>query len=126
MQPLEYVVLQHAVRLDRPVQACARWMERIPLADREALQLDGKPHVARTPSEDALCMATLKHYRRLMPLAQEARKPMFLLAPADGAIGGHMAAVLAYERDFTNLAWRILRSTGEAPPRTTTTGTEGL
>ena len=30
MQPIGYVVLQHAVRLNRPVMAYERWMERIP------------------------------------------------------------------------------------------------
>lgn len=30
MRPAGYVVLQHAVRLDRPVQAYAKWMRRIP------------------------------------------------------------------------------------------------
>jgi len=28
-----------------------------------------------------------------MPLAQEARKPMFTLKAADGAVGGHAKAV---------------------------------
>ena len=32
---------------------------------------------------------TLRNYRSLMPMAQEARKPMFDLSPADGAIGSH-------------------------------------
>jgi len=30
MVPIEYVVMQHAMRLDRPVQAYRRWMVRIP------------------------------------------------------------------------------------------------
>jgi hypothetical protein len=52
-------------------------------------------------------LATLKHYRSLMPLAQEAHKPMFRLRPADGAIGGHAQAVRACHEDFRRLAQAI-------------------
>jgi len=50
----------------------------------------------------------LKDYRSLMPMAQEAKKPMFLLRPADGAIGGHQGAVRQAYDDFKRLATRIL------------------
>ena len=43
-----------------------------------------------------------------MPMAMEARKPMFFLKPADGAIGAHVAAVGDCYRDFETLARRIL------------------
>lgn len=42
-----------------------------------------------------------------MPLAQDALKPMFFLKPADGALGGHMAAVQSCYADFKSLARRI-------------------
>ena len=35
----------------------------------------------------------LKHYRSLMPMAIEARKPIFHLKSADGALGAHIYAV---------------------------------
>jgi cellulose biosynthesis protein BcsQ len=35
MRPVGYVVMQHAVRLDRPVKAYGRWMDRIPAVYRE-------------------------------------------------------------------------------------------
>jgi hypothetical protein len=44
-----------------------------------------------------------------MPLAQEARKPMFELKPADGAIGGHVQAVQDCYRDFRDLARAIAK-----------------
>ncbi len=37
MTPAGYVVLQHAVRLDRPVRAYAKWLDRIPTVYREAV-----------------------------------------------------------------------------------------
>ena len=40
MQPIGYVVLRHAVRLDRPVKAYERWMDRIPSAYRDSVEGD--------------------------------------------------------------------------------------
>lgn len=42
-----------------------------------------------------------------MPMAQEARKPMFYVKPADGAIGAHTSTVKKVDRDFQNLAKAI-------------------
>ncbi|AUX37252.1 MULTISPECIES: hypothetical protein [Sorangium] len=47
-----------------------------------------------------------------MPMAQEARKPMFLLTPADGAIGSNAVAVQDCRRDFEALAHRIAAAAG--------------
>ena len=111
MRPLGYVVLQHAVRLDRPVQAYARWMARIPDVYAEKVAGEtGQP--GRTIDADPHCLATLKHYRSLMPLAQEARKPIFMLRPADGAIGGHANAVADCRADFLLLACAIAERAG--------------
>ena len=106
MQPAGYVVLQHAVRLDRPVYAYGRWMARIPGEYRRSV-LDETDSGTAAIDADPSCIATLKHYRSLMPLAQEAHKPIFFLKPADGAIGSHMAAVQDGYRDFSHLAKRI-------------------
>lgn len=106
MHPAGYIILQHAVRLDRPVRAYERWMRRIPGQYREAV-LDQKPTGDLRVDNDSHCLATLKHYRSLMPLAMEARKPMFSLKPADGAIGSHMAAAQDCYRDFCALARKI-------------------
>lgn len=61
---------------------------------------------------DPHCLARLRHYRSLMPLAAEARKPMFLLTPVDGAIGAHGAAVQDCLEDFLALAERIAVAVG--------------
>jgi cellulose biosynthesis protein BcsQ len=105
MRPVGYVVLQHAVRADRPVFAYQRWDEQIPPTYAE--QLLDEP---RQPGNH--CLARIKHYRSLMPLAQEVRKPMFLLKPADGAIGGHAQAVEQCYADFKALAERLLEVCG--------------
>lgn len=115
MRPAGYVVLQHAVRLDRPVKAYDRWMSRIPALYREVVLAE---QAASTPSiyNDPHCLAALKHYRSLMPMAQEAHKPIFQLKPADGALGGHAAAVVDCYRDFEKLARNIAASAGLTLP----------
>jgi chromosome partitioning protein len=107
MTPAGYILMQHAVRLDRPVKAYDRWMARIPAVYREAVLAERDPIDVPAVNADPQCLAALKHYRSLMPLAQEAHKPMFALRPADGAIGGHAAAVQDCYRDFRSLAQRI-------------------
>lgn len=112
MAPAGYVVMQHAMRLDRPVTAQVRWMQRIPIEYHESVIAVGGMPDGDAPHQ----LAALKQYRSLMPLAQEARKPMFSLTPADGAIGGHTAAVQECYRDFRKLAQTIALRCGVALP----------
>lgn len=106
MDPAGYVVVQAAVRLDRPVRAYARWIDRMPAEFHVSVlgETDGE---AIAVVDDPNCLASLKHYHSLMPLSQEARKPMFDLSPADGAIGSHAQAAKACGGDFRALAQRI-------------------
>lgn len=115
MQPLGYAILQHAMRDSKPVKAHERWMNRIP-AEYSTHVLRSDVPITVSPAEDANCLAALKNYRSLMPLAMEARKPMFLLKPADGAIGAHTYAVRECFEDFKLLAKRITDSAGITPP----------
>ncbi|WP_423930785.1 hypothetical protein [Candidatus Palauibacter sp.] len=117
MRAIGYIVMQHAVRLDRPVKACGRWMRRIPAVYATAVAGEAAPLTGTAIERDPNCLATLKHYRGLMPLAQEARKPMFALKSADGAIGGHATAVQDCYRDFQALAETVAERAGiEIPP----------
>jgi len=50
-----------------------------------------------------------------VPMAQEARKPIFRLTPADGAIGNHAVAVQEAFGDFQNVARKILDKMAEQP-----------
>jgi len=74
--PNGYVVLRHSIRLDRPVQAFDKWIARIPGVYAESV-LGTTPSRTATIDSDKNCIAKLKDYRSVMPLAQEARKPMF-------------------------------------------------
>ncbi|HUY11000.1 MAG TPA: AAA family ATPase [Candidatus Dormibacteraeota bacterium] len=122
MRPLGYVVLQHAVRLDRPVRAYERWMARIPSTYHEYVDdgvLSLLPADQSNGAEDRACLATIKNYRSLMPLAQDARKPMFMLRAADGALGAQQSAVASCYSDFETLARRIAGAAGQALPEST-------
>lgn len=106
MQPLGYVVLQHNVRLDRPVAAYGRWTNQIPREFVKSLvDVAGEAGAELSNSYE---LGRVKHFRSLMAMAQEVRKPVFKLTAADGAIGGHASAAKASWEDFKVLAENIV------------------
>ena len=105
LTPAGYVVLQHAMRLDRPVKAYSNWMEKIPGVYRESVLEEAPTDVSGQDNTHRLGL--IKNYRSLMPLAMDARKPMFYLKPADGAIGAHSSVVHDCYKDFEALARTI-------------------
>ncbi len=113
MQPIGYVVSQHGVLENRPVKSYQRWVDRIPSVYREAVLNEWQTNVPK-PAADPYALALLKHYRSLMPMAMDARKPMFSLRSADGAIGSHIEAVRACYDDFSRLAAKVAGHAGLA------------
>ena len=116
MKPLGYIVLQHSVRLDRPARAYEKWMARMPHVYREEVLAQTKTYTISIQN-DPECLALLKHYRSLMPMAQEARKPVFMLAPADGAIGSHQNTVTEARAHFQELAEKIIERSETTPKK---------
>ena len=112
MRPIGYVFMHPAFRLDRPVKSRKRRMSRIPALYRAAVVGETSALGDMTIFDDPYCLASLKHYGILRPLAQEAGKPMFALKPADGAIGGHTTAVQDCYRDFRALAKTVAERAG--------------
>lgn len=115
IEPLGYVVMQHGMRENRPPKAYQRWIDRFPAEYRESV-LDESSGAAMIAATDPFCLAMLKHYRSLMPMAMEARKPVFSLKPADGAIGAHSQAARNAYTDFLELARRIADRSGVVLP----------
>ncbi len=108
MKPLGYVVMQHGIKERRPVKAYLNWANRIPDAFAQFVEgAKAKPGISIENDEN--CLALLKHYHSLVPMAMETRKPIFLLKPADGAIGAHLDAVRQAYRDFNILVNKILK-----------------
>lgn len=112
MEPAGYVVMQHGIKEERPVKAYLRWMDRIPLVYRQSILGVENTEALPKVEEDPYKLSMLKHYRSLMPMAMEARKPIFFLKPADGAIGAHTEAVKECYNDFLKLARIIAKNTG--------------
>lgn len=113
IKPIGYIVMQHSERLSRPAKAYARWAEKIPSLYRNAVldQEDSSVKIPQ-PQDDDNCLAVLKYYRTLMPLAQEARKPIFLLRAADGVLGAHAQSVQDAYGHFKKLVCEIAKRTG--------------
>jgi len=105
IEPIGYVVMQHAEKLGRPVRAYERWAEKIPTVySNEVL---GREPIFDDKGYDSNRIGLVKHYRSLMPMAQEAHKPVFHLLPADGAIGSHLRGVAEARENFEQLALEI-------------------
>lgn len=113
MQPAGYVLMQHTERLSRPVKAYKKWADRIPQTYVESVLAHGAGGSDR--HVDGECLAQLRHYRSLAPMAQEARKPIFSLTAADGAIGNHAAAARDAYNDFNHLAAAIMQRIATGP-----------
>ena len=112
MQPMGYIVIQHGVKENHPVKAYLKWANRIPLYFQEyVLNRYNFVNIDTTIENDSDCLAVLKHYRSLMPMAMETHKPIFFLKPADGAIGAHFQAVKEVYKDFKALCERIIAKT---------------
>jgi cellulose biosynthesis protein BcsQ len=111
MTPLGYIIMQHAIRDNRPVKAYSRWIEQIPIVYQEHVL--GRPENESKPSGR---LGLIKHYRSLMPMAQEARKPIFLLRSADGAIGAHSKSVSDCYMDFKKLSEAIIQKSDLCNP----------
>ncbi len=120
MQPAGYIIMGQSVRLNRP-RLFGRWTEEIPGEYRRSV-MQAEDCSSDSDSADPHLLAHLKEYHALMPLAEEASKPIFKLKPADGALGGHQRAVQECYRDLRDLARKIEEriglggDTGAPPP----------
>lgn len=113
MQPIGYLLMQYTARESRPVKSYIRWAEKIPAVYRQQVLGMNATESLLSIEGDPNCLALLKHYHSLAPMSMEARKPIFLLKPADGAIGAHVQAVQRSYMDFKGLAKRIIEVTDE-------------
>jgi len=103
MQPAGYVVMQPNLYGGKVTKAYGRWLNEIPNVYSKNL-LGKELNSETTITNDPYALAIVRHYRSLMPLAQAARKPIFQLTAADGAIGAHWKAVQQVGEEFRALA----------------------
>jgi len=108
MRAVGYIAMRHGVHLTRPVKAYTRWLAQIPHEFRRSvMDVNVGDSASMALEQDPYCLAILKNYNSLMSLGQEARKPVFFLKSADGAIGSHAYAVQSAYDDFKELSKRI-------------------
>ncbi len=104
--PVGYIIMQYTAKESRPGKSYLKWANRIPSVFSEYVLKKGENDL--TVELDSYSIAILKHYHSLAPMSVEAHKPIFLLKPADGAIGAHGQAVQRSYDDFRQLAEKIL------------------
>ncbi len=106
MKPLGYICQQHTVILENPIRIDDRWVQHIPSVYREYV-LEELPILEMRQENDPYCLAIMRHYRSLVPMYLESRKPIFSLTIADGAIGSNAQTVRSAREDFRKLAQKI-------------------
>ena len=72
MKPLGYVVMQHGIKEKRPVQSYLKWANRIPQVFKQFVLKESASPETKI-GDDQYCLALLKHYHSLIPMAMEAR-----------------------------------------------------
>lgn len=112
IKALGYIVMQHGIKESRPVKSYLKWANRIPQVFKQFVSKERIEEEKRV-EQDENCIALLKHYHSLIPMSMEVRKPIFLLKPADGAIGAHFGAVKSAYSDFKQLTEKIVSSINE-------------
>lgn len=110
MDPLGYVVMQAAMRLQRPVRTYERWLRRVPEEYYRSVLAD--PLLPPPIAQDPRYLGIMRHYHGLALLARDVGKPMFHLLPADGATGSHTGAIWRCREDFETLTRTLLDRAG--------------
>ena len=112
MATIGYVIQQHGTRLARPVRAYERWVQQMPGEYAQSVLGQESGAQGLLAQGDPNCIAMVKHYRSLIPLSQEAHKPVFRLTPADGALGAQAVAAQGAYQDFRLLVTELLARMG--------------
>ena len=82
------------------------------LGTTEGDTLEHEDAGGRSTADDPYCLALLRNYRSLMAPAQDARKTMFELRAADGALGSTARLVQICFDEFAGLADALLDRSG--------------
>jgi chromosome partitioning protein len=107
-KPLGYIVQQHLARVDRAVEGYLRWAVQIPSVFHQYV-IGDPTELDVVIDDDPCCIANLKHFASLMPLAQAARRPLFDLKQAHGIAGGQIQTVAKARVEFEALTQDLMK-----------------
>jgi chromosome partitioning protein len=111
LNPLGYVVTRPNVFRGQMWRRDALWMDRLPALFHEAV-LGTDSNIYPRVDDDPYFLGLVRNYHSLMAIAHEAHRPVFLLRPADGAMGAHQAAVVTAWDNFMGIARKIASCVG--------------
>ncbi|HDN25746.1 MAG TPA: ParA family protein [Thioploca sp.] len=115
MQPVGYVIFQEPIRLYLGTNMYAKWAMQIPKVYRRAM-LNEPAENTLSIADDPHFLAIFKGFFSVITMAQEARKPVFHLKPADGAMGAYLTVVQSAFVEFQRLAREIAKRVGIVLP----------
>ncbi len=108
--PAGYIIMQQFEKRIRPFGAFQRWVEEIPSVYHQAV-LGRPPEPSSSEAPDPNQIGHVGHYPSLTDMALEAGKPVFLLKPAEGAVGAHAQSVRKCYLNFKKVSEKILQGT---------------
>lgn len=108
-----YILQQFNVYRKRKTKAYQNWGNQIPEYIKKylisPLNSDRLSRFQLIENVEDFKIADFKNYHSLIPLAQEAQKPVFELTSKDGVIGGHYQYVEDCRKEFIEIANTIVR-----------------
>ena len=110
-----YVVQDRAYYYDRPADIPDRWRDRV-RREYERTIIHEPGVMEQGVSKSVRPLASIRYHTGLLPLAEDARKPMFRLTPADGVFDDQNREVTSSYQDFENVARRIAETCGVEIP----------
>ena len=112
IKTIGYLCQQYTLILTRPIKVYDKWLKKIPTIYCNYFLNKQVEKDTLLPQNDENCIAILKHFRNIISIAHEHKKPIFNLTSADGAVGCHASAVAVARKDFQDLAKLIAEKMG--------------
>ena len=110
-----YVLQDRAYYNDRPADFPDRWRDRVRREYEQSI-IHWPGVQEQGVYERVRPLAGIRDQIGLSPLAEDARKPMFRLTPADGVVDDQIREVTASYRDFETVARRVAETCGVEIP----------
>jgi hypothetical protein len=111
MLSMGYIIMQQQFLITRPRRVYTKWRNQIPLEYKKSVlgEQPGDSVLPKNVLDDPWCIGHLTNYDLLIPLARDARKPLFFLRPGDGAQGSYLDAAQKVYFEFKELMEKIFK-----------------